>query len=151
MRRALVALVLVSGVLVAGAAGAQMPKSELSAGRAGEHRIVVEVAANDADLHQGLMYRSSLPAGDGMVFVYPTDIRICMWMKNTLIPLSVAFLDSEGRILNIEDMAPQTEDSHCAAKLARYALEMNQHWFKEHGIKAGDTIQGVKSLRPARY
>jgi uncharacterized membrane protein (UPF0127 family) len=143
--RALIALVLASG---AGAALAQMPKTELTAGSAGEHRITAEVAANDADLRLGLMYRTSLPADHGMIFVYPINMRVCMWMKNTLIPLSVAFLDSEGRILNIEDMTPQTEDSHCSAKLARYALEMNRKWFKEHKLKPGDTIQGIKTLNP---
>ena len=129
-----------------GAAGAQMPRAGLAVGG---QRIEVEVAASNADRRTGLMYRASLPAESGMVFVFPSEIRICMWMKNTLIPLSVAFIDSEGRVLNIEDMAPQSEDNHCAAKLARYALEMNRGWFGRHGVKAGDVVEGVRALRAA--
>jgi uncharacterized membrane protein (UPF0127 family) len=113
----------------------------------GGQRIEAEVANDDDSRSFGLMYRRSLPDGRGMVFVYPAVAqRLCMWMKNTLIPLSVAFLDEEGRILNIEDMAPQTEDNHCARGPARYALEMNRGWFARHGIKAGDRIEGVKLL-----
>jgi uncharacterized membrane protein (UPF0127 family) len=112
----------------------------------GKHRIEVEVAASEEDRHLGLMYRSSLPADTGMIFVYPADAQMCMWMRNTLIPLSVAFIDSEGRILNIEDMTPLTEDSHCSTKPARYALEMNRGWFRERGLKAGVAVEGLKSL-----
>lgn len=127
----------------AGVAGAQMQRVNLEAGK---HRIEAEVAADEQARHLGLMYRSHLPPDQGMLFVYPSSIRLCMWMKNTLIPLSVAFLDEEGRILNIEDMTPQSEESHCSAKPARYALEMNRGWFAGHGVKAGDRIGGVKSL-----
>jgi uncharacterized membrane protein (UPF0127 family) len=127
----------------AGAADAQMQRTNLEVGK---HRIVVEVVADEQARNFGLMYRSHLPPDQGMIFVYPSPIRICMWMKNTLIPLSVAFLDEEGRILNIEDMTPQSEESHCAVKPARHALEMNQGWFVRHGVKAGDRIEGVKSL-----
>ncbi|MCL1860299.1 MAG: DUF192 domain-containing protein [Proteobacteria bacterium] len=127
----------------AGAANAQTHRTSLEAGK---HRIEVEVATDEPTRHLGLMYRSHLPSDQGMLFVYPSSIRICMWMKNTLIPLSVAFLDEEGRILNIEDMTPQSEESHCSVKLARHALEMNRGWFAGHGVKAGDRIEGVKSL-----
>ena len=125
----------------AGAANAQRASLEV-----GKHRIEAEVAADEQMRQLGLMYRSRLPSGQGMLFVYPSPVRICMWMKNTLIPLSVAFLDEEGLILNIEDMTPQSEESHCSVKSARYALEMNQGWFVGHGVKAGDRIGGVKSL-----
>lgn len=131
----------------AGSAFAQIPQASL---RVGVQTIQVEVAANDADRQLGLMYRSSLPEGRGMVFVFPSDARICMWMKNTLIPLSVAFIDRDGRILNIEDMTPQSEDNHCAAGMARYALEMNRGWFAKHGVAAGDMVEGIKSLPPGR-
>jgi uncharacterized membrane protein (UPF0127 family) len=127
----------------AGAANAQVQWASLGAGA---HRVEVEVVANEQARNLGLMYRSHLPPDRGMVFVYPSPTRICMWMKNTLIPLSVAFLDEEGRILNIADMAPHSEESHCAAKPARYALEMNQGWFAKHAVKAGDRIEGVKPL-----
>ncbi|MDR1661171.1 MAG: DUF192 domain-containing protein [Azoarcus sp.] len=127
----------------AGGAGAQMPQAGL---RLGGQGVEVEVAANDEARQLGLMYRGKLPEDRGMVFVFPPGLRICMWMKNTLIPLSVAFIDREGRILDIENMMPQSEESHCAAKQARYALEMNQGWFAKHGVKAGDKIEGMDSL-----
>jgi uncharacterized membrane protein (UPF0127 family) len=137
--------VLAMGVFlaVAGAANAQMQRVSLEAGK---HRIKAEVAADEQARRLGLMYRSHLPPDQGMLFVYPSSVQSCMWMKNTLIPLSVAFLDEEGRILNIEDMAPQSEENHCAAKPARYALEMNRGWFAARGVKAGDRIEGVKPL-----
>jgi hypothetical protein len=81
-----------------------------------------------------------------MLFVFTEPQRHCMWMKNTLLPLSVAFLDDEGRIVNVEDMKPQTEDNHCAAKPARFALEMNQGWFRQKGLGAGVKINGVTPL-----
>ena len=127
----------------AGMANAQMQRTSLEVGK---HRIELEVAADEQTRQFGLMYRSHLPSDQGMLFVYPSPTRLCMWMKNTLIPLSVAFLDEEGRILNIEDMTPQSEESHCSAKPARYALEMNRGWFAGHRVKVGDRINGVKSL-----
>jgi uncharacterized membrane protein (UPF0127 family) len=96
------------------------------------------------------MHRQAMPVHRGMVFVFTQDARHCMWMKNTLIPLSVAFMDREGRILNIEDMQPQTEDSHCAAAPARFALEMNKGWFAERGISLGARIRGIDRLPPPR-
>ncbi len=124
----------------------ELPRVDLTAGF---YRIQAEVAARDPDRMQGLMHRRSMPANHGMLFVFAQAARHCMWMRNTLLPLSVAFLDDEGRILNIEDMQPQTEDNHCAAKTARYALEMNLGWFADKGIKPGTRIGGLeKSPRP---
>jgi len=124
----------------------ELPRVDLTAGF---YRIQAEVAARDPDRMQGLMHRRSMPANHGMLFVFAQAARHCMWMRNTLLPLSVAFLDEEGRILNIEDMQPQTEDNHCAAKTARYALEMNLGWFAGKGIKPGTRIGGLeKSPRP---
>jgi len=137
--------VLAMGMLLA-AAGAVQAQAQRASLEAGGHRIEVEVAADEQTRQLGLMYRSRLPSGQGMLFLYPSSLRICMWMKNTLIPLSVAFLDEEGRILNIEDMTPLSEESHCSVKPARHALEMNQGWFAGHGVKAGDRVEGVKSL-----
>ena len=111
--------------------------------RAGVHRIEAEVAADQPTRMQGLMQRQSMPANHGMLFVFPTADRHCMWMRNTLIPLSVAFLDTEGKILNIEDMRPQSEKNHCAIAPARFALEMNQGWFSAKGIRAGQHIGGI--------
>ena len=124
----------------------ELPRVDLTAGF---YRIQAEVAARDPDRMQGLMHRRSMPANHGMLFVFAQAARHCMWMRNTFLPLSVAFLDDEGRILNIEDMQPQTEDNHCAAKAARYALEMNLGWFAGKGIKPGTRIGGLeKSPRP---
>lgn len=129
--------------LPAGLAQAEMPMTELSAGM---YRIEVEVAATPQNRQVGLMHRKSMPVQHGMVFVFTEDARHCMWMKNTLLPLSVAFLDARGRILNIEDMAPQSEDNHCAGGPARYALEMNLGWFRERGLRPGDSIRGIDRL-----
>ena len=124
----------------------ELPRVDLTAGF---YRIQAEVAARDPDRMQGLMHRRSMPANHGMLFVFAQAARHCMWMRNTLLPLSVAFLDEEGRILNIEDMQPQTEDNHCAANAARYALEMNLGWFAGKGIKPGTRIGGIEqSPRP---
>ena len=110
---------------------------------AGIYVIQAEVAATDAERQQGLMMRSKMSATEGMVFDFGAPAGVCMWMKNTLIPLSVAFIDTEGKIINIEDMQPETTDSHCAKKVVRYALEMNQGWFKQKNIKPGSKIQGL--------
>jgi uncharacterized membrane protein (UPF0127 family) len=111
---------------------------------AGFHRIEAEVAATNPARMQGLMHRRAMPDQRGMLFVFPQNAQHCMWMKNTFLPLSVAFLDEEGRITNIEDMQPQTETNHCAARPARYALEMNLGWFARRGLKAGDAIGGIE-------
>ncbi|MDI3489858.1 MAG: uncharacterized protein PWP11_1135 [Thauera sp.] len=137
------------GALAAGTAAAQqaMPMAELGAGM---FRIEAEVAHTFQNRQIGLMNRRTMPLHRGMVFVFPEDARHCMWMKNTYLPLSVAFLDAQGRVLNIEDMQPQTEDNHCAAAPARFALEMNLGWFRERGIKPGDTLRGIDRLPAAR-
>lgn len=144
VRRRIAALALVC----AGAAAAEpLPIMELSAGI---HRIEAEVAAHDAARRQGLMQRRALPEQRGMLFVFERAARHCMWMKNTFLPLSVAFLDAQGRILNIEEMQPQTEVNHCAARPARYALEMNAGWFARRGIERGDRIGGIEQA-PAPF
>ncbi|NMG76725.1 DUF192 domain-containing protein [Aromatoleum diolicum] len=143
----------VAALIVAGCmwqvpvARAELPLVELGVGM---HRIEAELAHTDQARQIGLMKRSSMPPQRGMVFVFTQEARHCMWMKNTLIPLSVAFLDRDGRILNIADMKPQTEDSHCAAAPARYALEMNQGWFAGRGVAAGERIRGIERLPAGR-
>ena len=132
----------------AGGALAQsaMPMLELTAGF---HRIEAEVAANDQNRQVGLMNRKSMPPQHGMLFVFNHENTHCMWMRNTLLPLSVAFMDASGTIINIEDMQPQTEDNHCARRPARFALEMNVGWFAQRGIKPGTRINGIdKAPRP---
>lgn len=110
---------------------------------AGMHVIQAELVANDRDRQQGLMFREKMGPNEGMVFVFDAPATVCMWMKNTPLPLSVAFIDESGKIVNIEDMKPQTSESHCAKKPVRYALEMNQGWFKQKNIKPGSAIGGL--------
>ena len=136
------------GVVVSFSAVAQsaMPVMELTAGM---HRIEAEVAATDPNRQLGLMNRKSMPQQHGMLFVFNHENTHCMWMRNTLLPLSVAFVDAQGVIINIEDMKPQTENNHCAKQPARYALEMNQGWFSQRGIKPGIKLGGIeKAPRP---
>ena len=129
------------------AAYAELPVVELSAGM---HLIKAELADTFPTRTRGLMHREKLAQNAGMLFRFDeTDVQ-CMWMKNTLIPLSVAFLDEAGTILNIADMQPQTEQSHCAVRPARYALEMNRGWFAERGIKPGAKLRGIERLAPRR-
>ncbi|MDP1653273.1 MAG: DUF192 domain-containing protein [Rhodocyclaceae bacterium] len=139
MKQLVLAALLLGGVVAASAQS--LPVMELTAGF---HRIEAEVAANNPDRMQGLMQRQAMPQHRGMLFVFAQEAQHCMWMKNTFLPLSVAFLDETGRILNIEEMKPQNEDNHCAAKPARYALEMNAGWFARRGIKRGDVIGGIE-------
>jgi uncharacterized protein len=126
------------------AAAQQPPVVQLSAGM---HLIRAEVAADFGTRMRGLMHRESMPQNAGMLFMFDEATQHCMWMKNTLIPLSVAFIDDHGAIINIEDMAPKTEDSHCSRKPARYALEMNRGWFAARGIKPGSRIGGIPGLK----
>lgn len=113
--------------------------------RAGMHLIRAEVAADYETRGRGLMYRKTLAPNSGMLFVFDAPALQCMWMKNTDLPLSVAFLDAQGAVINIEDMQPHTEDSHCAKRPALYALEMEQGWFARRGIKAGMKLDGLNT------
>jgi uncharacterized protein len=113
---------------------------------AGMYVIQAEVAARDAERQQGLMFRDRMGPNEGMVFLFEQPAGVCMWMKNTLLPLSVAFIDETGKIVNIEDMKPRSLDSHCALKPVRYALEMNQGWFKQKNIKPGSKIKGLPGV-----
>ena len=128
---------------------AQQPGLPVITLNAGIHLIHAEVAETEATREQGLMLRKALAQGAGMVFRFDEAARHCMWMKNTLIPLSVAFIDERGQVVNIADMQPLDETSRCASRPARYALEMNQGWFKKRGIVAGALIQGLDRLSPA--
>jgi len=88
------------------------------------------------------MFRSAMPASDGMLFIFEQPAQQCFWMRNTLIPLSVAFIGDDGSVVNVDDMKPQTLDSHCSAKPVRFVLEMNDGWFAKRGIKAGSRLRG---------
>ena len=127
------------------AAHAELPAVRLAAGM---HLIRAEVADNMSTRMEGLMHRKSMPQNSGMVFVFDENATHCMWMKNTLMPLSVAFIDEAGAIINIADMQPHSEQSHCAARPARYALEMNRGWFAQRGIKPGTKLRGLDKLAP---
>ena len=132
-------------VLAATAALAQpLAVAEL---RAGMHLIRAEVAADFSTRGRGLMHRKGLAPNAGMLFVFDGPSQQCMWMKNTYIPLSVAFLDEQGTIINIADMQPHSEQTHCSARPALYALEMTQGWFAERGIKPGSKLGGLDKLR----
>ena len=136
---------LISALLSFKAGAQQFPVVELSTGM---HLIHAEVADDMGSRMQGLMYRESLATNAGMVFVFDENALHCMWMKNTLVPLSVAFIDESGAIINIADMQPKSEESHCAATPARFALEMNKGWFAQRGIKAGAKLRGLEKLKP---
>jgi uncharacterized protein len=111
--------------------------------KVGGHDLKVEVASSEEQRMQGLMFRKQLGRNDGMLFVFDEPAYHAMWMKNTLIPLSVAFIDRNGEILNILDMEPQTLDTHMAAGPAMYAIETNKGWFAEKKVKAGDKVTGL--------
>jgi uncharacterized membrane protein (UPF0127 family) len=145
--RFLGAVGIAAGGWIANLALAQMPTMELSAGI---HLIHAEVAHTFETRAQGLMYRRSLGPNAGMLFVFPRAEVQCMWMKNTLVPLSVAFMDQAGKIVSISDMQPQTETPHCAAAPAKFALEMSRGWFSARGIKAGAMILGPEKAPSAR-
>lgn len=134
--------------LAAGAAsaqtGVQFPTTKLTAGM---HLIQAEVAQTDPQRQQGLMFREKMANNHGMVFVFEQPGTQCMWMKNTPLPLSVAFIDADGKIVNIEDMQPKTLDSHCSAKPVKYALEMNLGWFKQKNVKPGSAIGGLPGVK----
>ena len=130
--------------LMSATALAQVPVVELSAGM---HRIEAELALDERGRMTGLMHRKQLAPQRGMLFAYPRESVHCMWMKNTFVPLSVAFLDREGRILNIAQMTPHSEQSHCSVAPAAYSLEMNQGWFAHRGLKPGAVVRGVAAVR----
>ncbi len=121
------------------AAAQQAPQPKLPVVRlqAGLQIVLAEVADTPRSREIGLMMRERLGPNEGMLFVFDQPRAYCFWMRNTLLALSIAFIDDDGRIVNIEDMAPRTEDSHCARAPVRFALEMEQGWFARRGLAAG--------------
>ena len=136
---------LTGAMLAASLALAEFPAISLNAGL---YVIRAEVANTFETRARGLMYRESLGPNQGMLFVFPAVERHCMWMKNTPLPLSVAFIDERGEVVSVSEMAPHTETSHCAAKPARFALEMSKGWFAAKGVRAGSKIQGLDKAPP---
>jgi len=141
---------LASMLMMAVAGRAQQPQLPLLELTAGMHRIEAELAATPDSRQIGMMQRTIMASQRGMLFVFPEVARHCMWMRNTLLPLSVAFLDEKGRIINVEDMQPRTEENHCSSKPARYALEMNLGWFRTRGLGAGFPITGTDKALSSR-
>jgi len=140
LRRALLSLTLVPALVAAQGALTPQPTIKLTGGI---HVITAEVADRSETMTRGLMFRQSLAPNHGMVFLYRDKSTLCMWMRNTLIPLSVAFIDDDGSIINVEDMEPRTDASHCARKPVRFALEMERGWFAKRGLTPGAKIGGL--------
>jgi uncharacterized membrane protein (UPF0127 family) len=137
---------LLVAALIGGPAAAQdraQPKLPTVPLTAGMHVIQAELATTPGQQMIGMMHRRSMGANEGMLFVYDEPQRQCFWMRNTLIPLTIAFIDDDGRIVNTADMAPLDETSHCSDKPVRFALEMNQGWFDRRGLKSGSRLRGA--------
>jgi len=122
----------------------ELPATTLTIGK---QKVTAEVAATAEQRATGLMFRFSLKPDHGMIFVFDTAEPQGFWMKNTFIPLSIAFIASDGRILNIADMAPQDERTHWSNGPAQYALEMRKGWFVEHGVAPGDRVAGLPEIK----
>ncbi len=148
VRRMVQAMAIAATLLTAyGPAQAQPQEPQLRLQRvditAGIHRIDAQVAVTPEQREIGLMFRKDMPAQEGMLFVFERPATQCFWMKNTLLPLTAAFVADDGTIVNLADMKPQTLDSHCSSKPVRYVLEMNQGWFAHKGIKSGFKLSGT--------
>jgi uncharacterized membrane protein (UPF0127 family) len=143
MKRALLTFLfsgLALSVLAQDAPQSNLPRIKLQAGM---YQIDTQVAQTPDQRSVGLMFRKDMPQHEGMLFVFEQAATQCFWMKNTLIPLTAAFLTDDGTIVNLADMKPQTTDSHCSEKPVRFVLEMNQGWFAKKGLKAGSRLNGV--------
>lgn len=124
----------------------QLPRVKILAGM---HQIDAQVAQTPEQHQTGLMFRREMPQHEGMLFVFEQATQQCFWMKNTLLPLTAAFVADDGTIVNLADMQPQTADSHCSVKPVRFVLEMNLGWFSKKNIKAGYRLSG-KPFQAAR-
>ena len=140
LRCAVALLLSVAGVAMAQAPQLDLPRVRLTAGM---HQIDAQVAQSFEQRSIGLMWRREMPQHEGMLFIFEQPAVHCFWMKNTLLPLTAAFIDDSGTIVNLADMKPQTTESHCAAQPVRFVLEMNQGWFARKGLKPGARLQGA--------
>ncbi|MDP9158415.1 MAG: DUF192 domain-containing protein [Pseudomonadota bacterium] len=149
------ALVMVAMPLISlGAHAQQMPPGAKQPGDfphtkliAGMYVIDAAIASSDADREQGLMYRTKLAPNEGMLFVFNERAVHCFWMKNTLIPLSIAFIREDGTVTDIDEMQAETENNHCPRNNGVYALEMSKGWFTAKGIKPGMKIEGLPPVQ----
>ena len=117
-----------------------LPRIQIAAGM---HLIDTQIASTEQQRATGLMFRKDMPQTEGLLFVFEQASQQCFWMKNTLLPLSAAFVADDGTIVNLVEMKPQTTDSHCSTQPVRFVLEMNQGWFQKKGIKAGFKLGGA--------
>lgn len=117
-----------------------LPRTQL---RAGMHLLDVQLAQTPQERQIGLMFRKDMPQHEGMLFIFEQPATQCFWMRNTLIPLTAAFLADDGTIVNLADMKPESDDSHCSSRPVRLVLEMNRGWFARRGIQAGYKLTGV--------
>ena len=137
---------LIAALALAGFSLAHAQKPQTSLPRAalsiGMYRIDAQLATTSEQHATGLMFRTEMPQQEGMLFVFERPTQQCFWMKNTLIPLAVAFVADDGTIVNLDEMKAQTLNAHCSEKPVRYVLEMNTGWFSKKGLKAGNKLQG---------
>ena len=139
----LAAALLCAGASLALAQSGPQPRLRTVQIGAGMHVITAEVAITPEQQATGMMFRREMPGNEGMLFVNEEAGVRCFWMKNTLVPITIAFIADDGTIVNLADMQPQSERSHCSAKAVRYALEMSQGWFARRGIAAGFKLRGA--------
>jgi uncharacterized protein len=144
MKKLLMAVVLTAPMLAGATEGKPQLDLPVVTLQAGMHLIRAQVAQTPEQRATGLMFRKEMPTNEGMLFVFEAPAPQCFWMKNTLLPLSIAFLADDGTIVNIREMKPQSLDSHCSAKPVRYVLEMNQGWFAKRGIQPGNKLTGAE-------
>ena len=144
MKITAVSLTLISALMAGASLAQDAPQMDLQRAKlsAGMHQITVQVAQAPNERMVGLMFRKDMPQTEGMLFVFEQASMQCFWMKNTLLPLTAAFVADNGEIVNLTDMKPQSTDPHCSTKPVRYVLEMNQGWFAKKGIKAGSKLAG---------
>lgn len=143
--RPLLPFLMLTAALLGGPAAAQEePQMDLQRTTltAGMYRIDTQLATTPRQREIGLMFRKEMPQSEGMLFVFEQPATQCFWMKNTLLPLTAAFVADDGRIVNLVDMKPRTLDSHCSEEPVRYVLEMNQGWFAKKNIKKGFKLGG---------
>lgn len=133
------AITLTTGLATAQGTPQQLPAIKLSTGM---HVLEVQVAQTPEQQATGLMFRKTMGTNEGMLFVFEEPRQQCFWMKNTLLPLSVAFIGDDGTVVNLDDMKPQSLDSHCSTRPVRFVLEMNVGWFDKRGVKAGSRFAG---------
>jgi len=126
---------------------AELPTTKLTIGK---HTLTAELAVSPAEQQTGLMNRFSLKPDHGMLFVYAQPQPLAFWMRNTFVALSIAFIGGDGTIVDIQDMQPQTDDTHVSRAPAQFALEMKKGWFAERGIVAGDTVKGLPTASAKR-